>query len=323
MSKTKSAPPVRTKTGSTRRLKPIKRVWSKPGTWFVKNITRSGGLPKVRFLLRQSLVRIWNVKKPVFGVYLVSVAAPLLLANVVINATNLNTLHASFQNLQSGFSARMQSTSVELAYVLSGQSSNSTDSSSSLYRILIVTVCSLAFIWLLRQSVAGSKVTAKLSFYKGMYPLIPLLTVFLIIGVQLIPFALGSFLYSSIVTTGIATSFLEGFVALLIFILLSLWSLRMVTSSIFAIYIVTLPGMEPLKSLKEAKHLVAERRLLVWRKLLPLPILVVLAAALVLLPFIFISREITVWMFYFLSGAWFIFVHSYLYTVYRELIENE
>ena len=90
-----------------------------------------------------------------------------------------------------------------------------------------------------------------------MYPLIPFILVLLVCCLQLLPLIIGSSLYSLVVSNGIAVQPIEKFVWALLFASLALLSLYMITSSLFALYISTLPDMTPMKALRSARELVA------------------------------------------------------------------
>jgi hypothetical protein len=205
--------------------------------------------------------------------------------------------------------------------VLFGGANTSNTPNGGIYQSILLIVCSLAMIWLLRQSQAKKPIGTKLAFYRGMYPLIPFLAVMLIIGIQLLPLSIGAYLYSALVS-GIAVHGWEILLSFLLFASLAYWSLRMLTSSVFALYIVTLPEMTPLKAIRSAKELVRGRRLVVWRKLLFLPLAIVVGSSVLILPFMLFLTPVVVAVFFVLSTAWFAIVHSYLYTLYRELLNE-
>src|SRR5690606_28518012 len=117
-------------------------------------------------------------------------------------------------------------------------------------QMLLLLIASLAIIWALRKTHGDVKVRARDAFYQGMYPLIPFILVLLVIGLQLLPLLLGSSLYSLVTTNGIAVHAIEQTAWLLLFGGLSLLSLYMLSSSLFALYIVTLPNMTPMKALR-------------------------------------------------------------------------
>lgn len=219
-------------------------------------------------------------------------------------------------------STKLLSIAVQLSYLFSSVSSSS-NTNGTVYLVLLLIVISLAIIWALRQMQGKNPVSAKQSFYVGMTPFVPFVLVILVINIQMLPMTIGGFLYNAFVVGGIATTGLEQFSAVAIVLALILWSMYMVCASIFALYIVTLPGMTPLRALKSAKKLVYKRRLLLWRKLLFMPITVTLFVSLFEIPVIAFATVFAPWTFLVLSALALPFAHTYVYSLYREMLISE
>jgi len=185
-------------------------------------------------------------------------------------------------------------------------------------------ITSLALIWSFRQLQAGkhSVLRVRDSFYKGMYPLIPVILVVIMISVQLIPLLVGSVLFSLVVANGIAVNAFEIGIWAAVLIATAFWSLRMITASIFAVYIVSLPDMTPMRALRSAKNLVEYRRLVVLRKVLFLPLLIMIPLGTIVLATIAIVPVLAQWVFFALSILILPVVHAYMYTLYRELLSE-
>src|SRR5205823_2479549 len=107
-----------------------------------------------------------------------------------------------------------------------------------------------------------------------------------------------------------------------LFIILSFVSLYMLSASVFALYIVTLPDMTPLKALRSARELVHHRRWTVLRKILWLPLLLLIIAAVVMVPIIIVLTPLAQWIFFLLTMLALLAVHGYMYTLYRELLNE-
>jgi hypothetical protein len=105
-----------------------------------------------------------------------------------------------------------------------------------------------------------------------------------------------------------------------IFIPLAAWSFYMISSSIFAIYIVSLPDTEPRAALRSAKKLVRGRRWEVIPKILFLPLFVLVVMGIIVIPLIVWAAFLVAPVFYALSMLTVLFVHTYLYCLYRRLI---
>jgi len=198
---------------------------------------------------------------------------------------------------------------------------NTASQVSGLYQAILLVIGSLAIIWALRQTMAGTiRLRIRDAFYQGMYPLIPVLVVLLMIGLQLLPLVIGASLYSTVMANGIAAHLIERIVWLVVFLGLGLLSLYLASSSVFGLYIAALPDMTPVKALRSGRKLVRGRYWSVFRKLLFLPLVLVVATAVVVLPVLLASAVLAPIVLFLLSMAMLPFVHAYLYTLYRELL---
>jgi hypothetical protein len=189
------------------------------------------------------------------------------------------------------------------------------------YQIVLLVMASLAMIWGLRQAYARDK-TARIrdAYYLGMYPMVPFLLIIFVIGLQFVPVALGATLYSTAVAGGVAVLTLEKVAWGLLFFFLAVLSLYLVCSSIFALYIATLQNMTPVKALRSAKRLVQYRRWSIMRKIILLPIIFMVVATVIMLPVILFLSPAAPWIFFALTMLAIAVTHSYIYTLYRELL---
>jgi hypothetical protein len=146
------------------------------------------------------------------------------------------------------------------------------------------------------------------------------MAVLFVIGLQALPALLGNLLLSVVLSGGLAITILEKSFFWLLFILLTLLSLYMLVSSLFALYISTLPDMAPMKALRSARGLVLHRRLSVGLRLIGLPIVVMIGYGIILVPLIFILPFAVVPMFLLLNSFCLFFVNAYLYNLYRALL---
>ena len=94
----------------------------------------------------------------------------------------------------------------------------------------------------------------------------------------------------------------------------------MICSSLFALYIVTLPNVTPMKALRSARQLVLHRRFLVLRKILFMPLALLVLGAIIMIPLIIFLTFAAEWIFFLLSMFVLTVVHAYMYTLYRELL---
>jgi hypothetical protein len=167
---------------------------------------------------------------------------------------------------------------------------------------------------------AGEKIRIRDAFYRGMYPMVPFILILLVISLQLIPALVGSFLFGTVWEAGIAVTFIEKFMWVLVFLLLLALSLYMLCSSIFALYISTLPDMTPMRALRSARGLVRRRRISISLRIIALPLFLLLVSMLVVIPLILIASWSVEWAVLIIGGFSLIFTHSYLYMLYRSLL---
>jgi len=204
---------------------------------------------------------------------------------------------------------------------LVGSAGASGSSTASTLQSALFVIESLVIIWALRHLLSGQLITVKQAYYKAMTPLIPFLLVIFVIIIQLLPVTIGAAVFAAIITSVLPGAAVASVLSAIAFIALGLWSLYMVSSSIFALYIVTLPDMQPRQALRSAKDLVNFRRLTVIRKVLFLPLLIFIVMGLVIIPLILMASGVVPAAFYILSMLAILFVHTYMYSLYRGMLE--
>jgi hypothetical protein len=256
--------------------------------------------------------------KPLGGIVLV-----YLILNIIF-ASGISNISATFDNiktdLNTGGGHGLWHAAGGFGSLVGSAGASSSSTGSALQSMLFVLE-SLVIIWALRHLLSGQAITVKQAYYRSMAPLIPFLLVIFVIIIQLMPITLGgvilTFVATSVLTsTGAATAFTT-----IAFILLAAWSIYMVSASIFAVYIVTLPDMQPRLALRSAKDLVRFRRWPVIRKVMFLPIFIVAVMGVIIVPLILFAQAIVPAVFYLLSMLAILFAHAYLYSLYRELLE--
>lgn len=297
-----------------RKLELPKRQWYDPRTW-----RRNLPLPPRKKisstikLLRQTFVMIRKGWRTIGGITLVYAIGVL----VFVRSFSVGSTDAT-NTVTSGVTSKASETISNLTALLS-QGSSSVSAASGVYQVIISTICSLAFIWAFRQILSREKAGVKESFYQGMTPLVKYLLVLAMIGVQLIPLAIGSYIFTIVYGSGLFFGW-EVWAAGSVFALSALWSLRLITHSFFALFITTLPDMTPLRSLRSAKKMVYRRRLLIWRKFLGAIVFFAIVVAVIMLPFVLWWAAVAPWILFVLSVLILPLVQAYAYTIYREIL---
>ncbi|HEY5152951.1 MAG TPA: hypothetical protein VII55_03170 [Candidatus Saccharimonadales bacterium] len=293
------------------RLKPAKNRLS-----FKNRVKHPVQLPSARQVGRQAALTLWEHRKLFIGITAVYGLLNILLAQSLSGATDVSSVRQTLghlKNLDSGIKA--------FGSLINSAGSGS-DPAANAYKLFLGLVFSLAVIWALRQVLTGATIRIRDAYYRGMYPLIPFILVLLVIGLQLIPLLIGSTLYALVINNNLAVHLIEQVIWTLVFGVLALVSLYMISSSLFAVYIVTLPDMAPLKALRSARDLVRHRRWTVMRKILCLPLFLLIIATVVMVPIIVWLTPLSKWAFFVLSICVLPVSHAYMYTLYRELLNE-
>jgi hypothetical protein len=286
-----------------------------------KAVIKHADLPSVIVVLKNSVKILKKYWKTFIIVTLVYALLYIVFVRGLSGGLDLSSIR---QSLDRDKGTTSLSTGISLFTYLVGNSSTTQNSSvnAGVYQTLLLIIVSLALIWALRQSYNNNKVRARDAFYKGMYPVIPFILILVVVGLELIPLLIGASVYSAVTTNGISVGGLETTFWAIGFAVMALVSLYLITSSIFALYIVTLPDMTPLKALRSARQLVKRRRLIVMRKILFLPLIIVIGALIIMVPVVLLVTVTASWIFLILSFICLVFIHSYLYALYRELINE-
>lgn len=273
-------------------------------------------------LLKQTFGVLFKNWKLFGGITLVYVLLTLTLVKGFGVTSSLGELKTTLEELFAGSTAQVATSLALFGILLSNSNAGAGEAASAYQGMLLITI-SLVVIWALRH-VAANKTAPKLrdAFYSGLYPTVPFVLILIVVGLQLIPLLIGNFLYGVVFGTGLAVTSLEKVLWILFIVSLVLLSLYMITSSVFALYIVTLPQVTPMAALRSARGLVRHRRMVVMRKLLFLPIALLVLAAVLVVPFIVLSPPIAEWVFFVISMAGLVLTHGYIYGLYRELIQH-
>lgn len=303
---------------TSRKLKKEKKLVSNPKTWRKKYPARAP-LPKARHIMKSAWDLLKTAPKPLAGIVLVYGVCMLLFVRGFSLGRDLLTLKATLDTVFTGAGEKAQGFILQLSFLFSDTNRAST-SESGVYQVVLLVVCSLAFIWALRQLQAHKKITTRLAFYRGMYPLVPFLLVVCIIGLQILPFTFASMAFGTLVKGGVLVHAWEIILVTVVCALLTLWTVRMLTGSIFALYIVTLANMRPIEAVRASQELVGGRRLLVLRKIAYLPAYILVISSIIIAPFLLWLAPVAVWIFFAISAVWFGLIHSYMYSLYRELL---
>lgn len=312
--KQKNKPTAKATASATRKLK-------KPAykSFRLHKRIKGSKLPSAFKVLRGSLGLVRSNWKVFLGIVLIYGVLNALLVQGFSAAGDVNQAKADLDEAFTGNWSQL-ATGLTLFTQLLGSSGNTASPTAGAYQLVLALLVSLALIWALRQMYAGNKIGVRDAFYNGMSQLVQFVLVLIVIGLQLIPMAIGLLVYSAVSGAEVAATSAEHILWAALAFTLSVVSLYMVSSSIFALYIVTLPEMTPLKALRSARQLAANRRWAVMRKVIFLPIVLVVFAAIVVVPLVLFVTPVAPWVFFLLSMMLLPAVHSYMYALYRSML---
>lgn len=276
-------------------------------------------LPKARKLFFRSIKLLFRNWRLMGGIMLVYLVLSLVFVHGFSSQLGLGDIKMYLDTVfGTGFGYVITGFSV-FNLLLNNLGSASSDVAGA-YAATLLIVMSLVIIYALRQILSNTKTTVKQSFYRSMYPLIPFLLVLMVVGVQILPIAADTYIYNLAVKQGVAVSFIEKAFLFTFFGFMALWSLYMVSSSLFALYIVALPDVLPRDALRAAHKLVHLRRWMVMRKILYLLVMLLVTAVIILFPIIIWVPVAAEWVFFVLTLFAVMLIHTYLYSLYRELL---
>jgi hypothetical protein len=277
-------------------------------------------LPSSFKLFSQSIKMLTNHWEVFGGILLIYMFLNMILVGGFTGAEELQQLKDELGYVLTGQFGELGTGLTLFGFLITSGTSVASGVAGAYQTILLVLV-SLAIVWALRQQYAGNKIRIRDAFYNSSYPLVQLLLVLLMLSLHLIPVIIGTFLFSTLVLGEILTVGWQQALTSGVSLLLATWSAYLLCHSLFAAYIVTLPDMTPLKALRSAKDIVQYRRGMVLRKVLFLPVALLFVGALILVPLAALFTTAAAAVYFVLSMMAVLVVHSYMYSLYRELIQ--
>ena len=278
-------------------------------------------LPNVLVLTKSAATILWQYRMLFAGITAIYGLLNVIFAQALSGGADVNGIKQSLDETLGGNLGHLGASVSVFVYIL-GTAGNNSSQVASAYQLFLTIISSLAVIWALRQVYSGAIPRVRDAFYRGMFPLVPFILVLLVIALQMIPLLIGSALYSLVISNGIAVHIIEKLLWGLMYVGLASVTIYWLTSSVMALYVVTLPEMTPTKALRSAKDLVKGKRWIVLRKLLFLPLLLFVAAALIMILVIIIYAPLAKYVYFVLTMFGLVAIHSYIYALYRELLNE-
>lgn len=241
---------------------------------------------------------------------------------------------AGEQIFQGDWSQLMQASVLAVSTTLGGLSPQLTEV-QQVYATLLGLMVWLTTVWLLRNILAGGKVRLRDGFYNSGAPILPTAIVSVVLVLQLLPVALAAIGYGAASSTGMLDGGVEAMLFWVVAGLLATLTVYWVSSTVFALVVVTLPGMYPMRALAISGDMVVGRRLRLLFRFLWLGLTVVVSWLLIMIPVILLDVWVKdIWpaiewlplvpaILLILGVLTLIWSASYIYLLYRKVVEDD
>ena len=192
----------------------------------------------------------------------------------------------------------------------------------------------LSTVWLLRVILAGKKPRLRDGIYSAGAPVISTLLVFSVAVIQLLPVALAAIAYGAASASGLINEGIESMIFWIFETLLLTVSIYWLSSTFFALIIITLPGMYPMQAFKAAGDLVIGRRIRILLRFLWLFFFLFVVWGVIMIPLIFFDGWLkSIWpaiadvpivpvALLAVASLSIIWMSAYTYIFYRKVVED-
>lgn len=210
-----------------------------------------------------------------------------------------------------------------------------TDGIRQLYIGFMSVMVWLTTVWLLREIGKGAKPRFRDGLYSAGSPLMATLVLLAIFLVQLIPIGVlalahGALSQLELINVGLGAFLFFGIAALLIAL-----TLYWLTSTFFALIIITLPGMYPWRAMQAASDIVLGRRIRILFRILWLGLSIAILWVVIFVPIVFIDQWIRANNNWYeiiplvpvaavvMSTATIMWASAYVYLIYRKVVASD
>jgi hypothetical protein len=196
-------------------------------------------------------------------------------------------------------------------------SSNQSDAGAIVQFILFV-ISTLAFIWALRKLRTLKHIRMRDAYFEGTARIVPTVLVLVLLFITFIPASVGS----AIVSVLQSGSGIELVIAALIAAVLFFATIYWLCAWLPAIYVVSLPKGSPITAIRASAKLTKKHRFWMVRNLLLFVFLTIVIDFTVMLLFVWIVPAASVVAAYIVSFITFGIAQTYLFIMYRGLLDE-
>lgn len=303
-----------------------------------RDYVRSLKIPGYIRFTNEVFAILWKHKK-VYGSLLLLYAALSALFVGMASQTSFEQIYSALKQVGgsvfSGGWGALGKAGVLFIGGINGTFAQQQSETQQIYVVILFMLLWLSTVWLLRAQLAGRSPRLRDAIYNSSAPLVSTILIFLLLAIQLLPFAVAVISYVTLTAVGIAGQGVLAMITGLVALLLSVLSIYLLTSTFMALIVVTLPGMYPWQALKIAGDLVVGRRIRILLRIVWLLVVAVLLWVVIMIPSILVVNwlgdqfsfvttfPIVPAILMLLSSFTAIFVSSYVYLLYRKLVDDD
>lgn len=303
-----------------------------------RDTRRSLQLPGYFAFTGQVIRHLWSQRRVFFPLLVVYVLALFFFVGIgsqEVYATLLSTLQETGSEIAGGNPGQLIEAGVIFLSIASTGLTGELSEGQQIYSVILLLLIWLTTVWILRAQFAGKVVKLRDALYSAGSPIVATALIAIVLIIQLLPIAFAAIAYSAAETSGLLTGGVEAMLFWITAALLATLSLYWLSATFFALIIVTLPGMYPIKALRTAGDMVVSRRLRLLLRFVWMIVVVSLALAIILIPIIALDAWLkSVWpviewlpivpvSLAIVSAAGVIFSASYIYMLYRKVVDDD
>ncbi len=279
-----------------------------------KTKTKKIKLPSFLVLASRTWQELTTFWKPLTGVVAVY---GVLYFMLVMGFSIAYSYQDIADNISAGFGGAGWLAKNSLTIVNLFASSNQSDA-GAIVQFLLFVIAMLAFVWVLRKLRTLKHIRMRDAYFDGTARIVPTTIVLVLLLLTFIPASVGS----AVVGVLQAGTGIELVIAVLIAGGLFFATFYWLCAWLPAIYIVSLPKGTPITSIKSAAKLTKKHRFWMLRNILLFVFLTVLIDFVVMLLFVWIVPAASVVAAYVVSFITFGIVQTYLFILYRGLLDE-
>ena len=295
-----------------------------------RDIPKSSKIEGYVVFARKTFKTIWQNKRVFAPFLLVYTVASLALFGVVqgsafrsVNET-LDTINQEESVIDPLTRGVIVATSSLVGSLNSGLSEI-----QQLYMSVVYVFAALVVVWLLRNLLAGNEVKLRDGIYNAGAPIVPVYSLLVVGVLQALPAAVAVFIYVTVNATGVLNGGIESAMFAAALFLTIVVTLYFMTTTLFALMVVTVQGTYPLRAYSLARRIILGQRMRVLFRLVWMLAIVATLWFLVVVPSVVVVNAVQLnnsvivpLVVQGMTGFSILYASTYCYLLYRRMIDD-